>query len=536
MSHGETALNWILDRPHRPLIVVGLAALAISAALALCGRMPEPRVHDEFSYLLAADTFAHGRLTNPTHPMWIHFESFSIIQQPTYASKYPPAHGLILAVGPAIAGHPIVGVWLSVALGCAAVCWMLTAWVPPRWALLGGLITTIHPPVLDWGQTYWGGAVAMAGGALVLGAFRRLIPQPRARDAVVLAMGAALLANSRPYEGFVLCASVAVALLGWALGRNGPAWRVTFTRLALPALLVLLPAAAAMGYYNFRVTGHPLVMPYVVHQESYGMAPALLWQRPQPEPPFRHGIFREAAYTALDEYLEQRSPSGLIFHGLPKMMLLAREFFQNWGLILPLVMLPWALRRDPWMRFALLVVGIILLALFLETWVMAHYAAPITALVFALSLQSMRCLHEWQWHGGRAGRWLVRASVVLCAVAGAVAAAEIETKDTHYVEFGAHRARLNSELKRLGGKHLVVVRYTPQHNLHEEWVYNDADIDNAPVVWAREMDSVQNQNLLDYFRDRKAWLLETDVAGWPKPAPYKSLAPAGSRRSSDDLR
>jgi hypothetical protein len=493
--------------------------------------MPEPRVHDEFSYLLAADTFAHGRLTNPTHPLWVHFESFNIIQQPTYASKYPPAQGLILAFGQTIAGHPIVGVWLSAALGCAAICWMLMAWLPPRWALLGGLIATVHPPILDWSQTYWGGAAAMGGGALTLGAFRRLIPAPRARDAAILGFGMAILANSRPYEGFVLSVLIAAALLVWALGRNRPSWRVMLRHFALPVCLVLIPASAAMGYYNFRMTGNPLRMPYTVHEETYGMAPPLLWQKPRPEPPYRHWIFRESAYNAMDEYLEQRSPRGLIFYGLPKMMLLAREFFQNWGLILPLVMLPWVLKRDRWMRFALLIVGIILLALFLETWVMAHYAAPITALVLAVSLEAMRHLYHWRWQGRPIGRWAAQASVLLCVAAGAVEAAHIVGKDTHYVQFGIYRARLVSYLKERGGKHLIVVRYTPQHNLHEEWVYNDADIDRAPVVWAHEMEREQNQKLLNYFRDRKVWLLETDVNWWPIAVPYKLSVRLGADAS-----
>jgi hypothetical protein len=49
-----------------------------------------------------------------------------------------------------------------------------------------------------------------------------------------------------------------------------------------------------------------------------------------------------------------------------------------------------------------------------------------------------------------------------------------------------------------------------QHNVDHEWIYNAADIDSSKVVWARDMGDGQNQELLDYFRDRRVWRLNGD--------------------------
>jgi hypothetical protein len=74
----------------------------------------------------------------------------------------------------------------------------------------------------------------------------------------------------------------------------------------------------------------------------------------------------------------------------------------------------------------------------------------------------------------------------------------------------ARRIAVNRELAQAPGRQLVFVRYSSQHIFQEEWVWNEADIDAARVVWARDLGPDENRKLLKYYPGRTAWLLEPD--------------------------
>src|SRR5271156_2013458 len=143
-------------------VLAAAALVTVRLALLPAAPIPGPYAHDEFSYLLAADTFAHGRVTNPPHPLWEFFESFHILQKPTYMSMYPPMQGLSLALGIVLFGHPFWGVVFGSALFCGLAVWMMQAWVSPPWALTAGLLLSLSIGCY-WTNSYWGGSVAGAG-------------------------------------------------------------------------------------------------------------------------------------------------------------------------------------------------------------------------------------------------------------------------------------------------------------------------------------------------------------------------------------
>ena len=508
-------------RRRLAIAFTGVTALAARALLLPVLPIRQPIITDEFSYLLTADTFASGRLTNPTHPMWAHFESMHIFQHPTYAAQHHAAQGLVLAVGQVAAGHPWAGVYASVAVMCALLCWMLQGWLPAEWALLGGLLGVLRLGLFGyWINSYWGGAVAAIGGLLVLGAMPRLLRRIRVRDAVFLAGGLAILANSRPYEGLLLGLPVCVWLAVRLLGRRGPGWGTVALRVALPAALVLAVAAAATCYYYWRVTGNPFRMPYQIARDQYATARIYLWEQPLPVPEYRHQQMRDFyAGWELTKFLEAKSPGGLAWNTLGKAGAFWM-FFLGPALTLPLLF-GWRLFGDRRVRPLVVIGGISVGGLALNTWFYAHYAAPMTGLIYVLVLQGLRHVRTWRIEGFRVGTAIVRSVPAVClGMALLRVCAQPLSRymppdwpmTWYYTRPGnVERARILEKLERQPGRHLAIVRYRPNHDYFEEWVYNRASIDAAPVVWAREMDAASNRELTRYFAGREVWLVDADA-------------------------
>ena len=514
-------------------LLLGLVTFGMGATLS-CLRWPEPFIHDEFSYLLAADTFCEGRLTNPTHPFWQHFESFHIIHEPSYSSKYPPGQGLFLALGQWITGHAIAGVWLLSALAAMACYWMLLGWVPPRWAAAGGLLFVCHPGYqIEWGQTYWGGTLAFLGGTLVCGAAAHLVKRLDITSALAMGTGTSLLAFSRPYEGLVFCLLCGgLVLAGWS--RLGwPQWQPLLLRTVVPMASVLLVGGIAFATYNQSVTGSYATLPYQVHEEAYTIAPLFMWQDPGENQGYRHRILAKHHYGWM-------MAAHRLHDSLPTLLQLKASITErvvNFFLPLPfavgfLFMVPsfWKSQgnshRNSHQKFWRLGVFAVVLFSWLASMLTAvfvypHYMAPMAPLLLLLTIWGLRyaavaCRHTLPSCNVR---WLIVAFLVFQATCFGYQALAHVTTSTDYWPW--HRAEILSQLETTPEKHLIFVRYASSHSSHFEWVYNRADIDASQVIWAREMTPTKDQALVDYFADRKVWLLKADLPN-PKLQPWHS--------------
>jgi hypothetical protein len=282
-----------------------------------------------------------------------------------------------------------------------------------------------------------------------------------------------------------------------------------------------------MAYYNYRVFGDPFTPPYRVNRATYASAPVFLWQRPRPEPVYRHKVMRDF-YTnwELADFLYARTPTGFL-HGTIKKLGTVAFFFFGFALLPPLIMLPRVL-RDRRVRFPLAAGAVFGVGLCMNAWLFPHYVAPFTCALYAILLQGMRHLRVWRPGFQPVGLALVRVIPIVCMVLAGIrlSAGPLQFSIPRWPAMwygtepvGLPRARIQAELECYPGPQLAIVRYAPDHEPFDDWVYNGADIDKSRVVWAREMENRNSVELLHYFKDRTVWLVEPDFIP-PKTSPY----------------
>jgi hypothetical protein len=507
-----------------------LAILPVALRLLLLNHhpVPAPDLYDDFAHLLVADTLRHLRLANPPHPLSQFFETFFVLQQPTYSSIYALGQGLVMAIGWSLFGLPWAGVLIGVAAFCSLCYWMLRGWTTPGWALLGGVLAVIEfGPLSQWTNTYSGGTLAAAAGCLVFGALPRLREAARVRAGVLLGAGLALHVLIRQYESIFLFLAVVLFLLP-DLRRGVPVR--PYARVSVAVAVALSPAILLTLLQNKSITGSWTKVPEVLSQYQYGV-PASLTFLDNPVPHreltpqqatdykmqlfFRHGQEGIGNYLARLEYRIRFYR----FFFLPPLYIAALAFLTT-------------LRQY---RYAWVAITLALFALgtnFFPNFLF-HYVAGVTCLFILVVVVGLQQIAKVIVRGQAVGEEVAIVIVLLCCAHFvfwygmhlvddtelSMSVRQYETWDGLNHRNPARRIEVAKELASVPGKLLVFVRYLPQHVFQDEWVYNAADIDRARIVWARDLGPAENEKLLRYYPDRVPLVLEPD---WrtPKLARY----------------
>ncbi len=487
----------------------------------------EPVIHDEFSQLVTAQAFAEGRLTNPTHPKWEHFEAHHVLHHPTYASKYQPGRIFFMTLGLVFIDNAHFGMWLLQGLLYPAIFWMLRGFLPARWALFGSLVAfATFGHFSHWAQLFWGGTLPALGGALVFGGAWRLVQNPRATASLLTGLGVAALFFSRPFEGLLACLTPA-ALCVWAFFRHGGlASASAWAKVVLPASSVLLVAFGFQVIYNQAVTGDWRNFPYTTYEAQYSPISSNFFFAQPVEQEYRTPYI-ERFYMV---YVLPRIDPDLQLHIIfgqrltSAIMTLAGPFFA----LLAVVGL-WKPRRPE--LLAVLTILFLMTGSFFNISYHSFYYSPVYAPFCLLITRGGRrlwlCLRgSVRLRSSTAGRGnTVRVGAMgwvflLLFLAACVQRGFASFEETALRYYGDDHNQ--AEVREMVEPNSVVfVHYLPEVGVAETLTFNSANIDAQSVIFANDLGPRKNSELLEYYssRERQAYFLIVAKTGM-KLLPY----------------
>ncbi|MDX1927793.1 MAG: hypothetical protein SFV81_14820, partial [Pirellulaceae bacterium] len=437
---------------------------------------------------------------------------------------------LLVALG-MLVGNPLVSSWVAAALMVASVTWMLAGVLPKRWALAGGILLALSPFVqLVWSQSLLHGFLPASGSALLLGGLLRLRRRVEFASAFASGCGVGLLAISRPFEG--LCCTVICAAMLWFAWKKCNL-RERWQRVLRTCLLAAGPVLAAIALtaaHNQSVTGKWWQMPYQLHESQYGVAPLFVFSSPKLGNMAKRADFPEVFYEyhavdSLNWYRQRVGMRGWLRGVNDASRELMRLTFPFVGMLV--------FSGVAWCRYSLtrnmaLAVALQVSASACVCWVYSHYLAPILPGLLLLCLLALRTSLRTRTGDREKFFGFVVAAVCLIQVAVlGTFAAVVRSNEAEY--WSHHRQEIVGQLSRVDGKHMVLVRYTAKHNVHQEWVYNLADPGASKIVWARYDEGRWIDALLDAYPDRQVWVIDADD---PKPS-LRSFPEHLQQHSSD---
>ncbi len=537
------------------IVLLIFAVFALRIVSLSAHPIPYPRVTDEFAYILAAKTFAAGKITNQPHELQEFFDTRHVLSSPTVMSKYQPGTALLMAAFYHISGDYYWGVVAASAMMIAAIYWAMRGWcgrLPSLIIALVFLLVTRAPHYFT--DSYWGGALPFAACFIMIGAYPRIVYQQRDHLLAIASAGLIIGFSTRPLESALCAVVLLISGLIRRLRHDTKQERAKLLKTsALVIILMLLPFALFQLYYNNRVTGNPLLVPYALYSSQYQIYPFFYGQKTYPElvadnplvsswqqhegkyynsiaafGPLKNMLLQFSIMTP-DKFIEffktakfvQPDPHGNILYQTSSALIMAIVIFT------PLLLIYCAIIYQAcYMLLFGLLVGVVVNMFrvpFFPHYLSMHMAFFVVAIVMMGKIFIRQSKNK-------ALSQLFFAFCGMCALilsshnnsnsyspSNNNKAIENRLENGKLPEINREQKSINlrkiidNGLTQTADKHLIFVNHLPEiaeDKTHVIWIYNEPDIKNSKIIWARDISPSANAALINMYPERKIWYVE----------------------------
>ena len=471
-------------------------------------------VHDEASYLLQARTFAsfHWAMPSPALPEF--FEQYHAFVTPTYASKYPPGHGILLVPGIWLSLPGLMPIVLSAIAG--ALLFLLVRRVANAWvAMLTVCLWLPTASNLRFRSTYMSETTTSVLWLLGWWALLEWRGSRSHRWLVVLASCVAWMAITRPLTAVAFAIPIAVVVLLDVAKRRD--WHA----LVRPTL-VAVGILAILPIFNWRTLGDWRRSTYDTYARLYipfdhpgfGTTDA----KPERVLPPDMQEFSKQFVEVHATHTEDRLPS--IFVNRWRAILM--DAFRGWRL--PLVLLALVgvamLGIEGWFAVgSALVLTLLYLAYAHPSGWTIYYLEIFPILPFLTALGIWTIASTLAMPKVRVGPRLARelgprqalgTALVLLALLWPVSrevryARRFEaTIQSYHLDFRQRVAEIPDK------RAIVFVRYAPWHNVHTSLIANEPDLPDARL-WVVYDRGPENLKLAALAPDRAVYLYDENT-------------------------
>jgi hypothetical protein len=474
--------------------------------------IPAPFINDEASHLVNADAFSHGRIAGPGHALPEFFEASFELLNPVHAAMYPPGQGFFLALGKIFLGHPFYGVVLGMALFSACFYWMMRSVTDNDSATIYALfITALFGAGNYWSRSYYGSCVFSAGICLTFGAYLYCLKQNRLVKQWQFSAGCMLMFFTRPYEGGVLFLAIISCYIFDIVKSH---IHLTGSRRFFTVLLILATASVCFqGYYNYRVTGHPLKMPYSVYFKDYRKVPIFWFQDfKKPERKAVNPTFKNITLGEMYQYKPSRHHDNIekLYYFGKKFWGILNEY-SYWMIIIPIFFMA---GTDRYVRRMLFIIAICVTGSAIVTWNLSHYIATSTLTILTLTFYMLFKLEEKLKDSLKGKAIYILKIIMITLVYYVFFSNVIQTGKAWLYQSGNFRINYYDVMgyfERAPGLQLVFSQYAPDTTVSESAFRNLSDIDAQKTVFANDLGYEKNKQLMGYYesigQNRKPWVL-----------------------------